>query len=138
MYKNFFKRILDFSLSLVGLILLSPLIIILIILLLAIKYLTFTEPPIRYLAILPFTSIGPEEKNQKYCEGLIELMTSKLTQTEKLQGAMWIIPSSEVRKYRITSAGQAYKELNANLVITGSIDHRDEHIQLTLNLIELS
>jgi len=111
-------------------------IIILIILFLAIKYLIFTEPPIRYLAILPFTSIGPEENNQKYCEGLIELMTSKLTQTEKLQGALWIIPSSEVKKYRITSAGQAYKELNANLVITGSIDERDEYIQLTLNLID--
>ena len=111
-------------------------IIVLITLFLVIKYFIFTEPPIRYLAILPFTSISLEEKNQKYCEGLIEIMTSKLTQTEKLQGTLWIIPSSEVRKYRITSAGQAYKELNANLVITGSLDERDEYIQLTLNLID--
>jgi serine/threonine protein kinase/Flp pilus assembly protein TadD len=111
-------------------------IIILITLFLVIKYFIFAEPPIKYLAILPFTSIGPEERNQKFCEGLIEIMTSKLTQTEKLQGTLWIIPSSEVRKYRITSAGQAYKELNANLVITGSINERDDYIQLTLNLID--
>jgi serine/threonine-protein kinase len=111
-------------------------VIILIALALGIRHLLISGPTIRYLAILPFTSIGQEEKNRKYCEGLIEIMTSKLTQTEKLQGSLWIIPSSEVRKYKITSAAQAFKELNAHLVITGGIDEREDYIQLTLNLID--
>jgi serine/threonine-protein kinase len=90
----------------------------------------------KYLAILPFTVQSTNKPIDMYCAGLIDIMTSKLTQTETLQGNLWIIPSSEIRRYNITSAGRALTELNASIVITGSLNDRDEYIQLTLNLID--
>ncbi|MFC2088784.1 protein kinase [Calditrichota bacterium] len=96
----------------------------------------FSLPEEKHIAVLPLANIGADEKNKIYCEGLLEIITSRLTQLQQYAGSMWVIPSSEIRKFKITSVEEAYKKFNANLVVTGSIEMRADYMQLILNLVD--
>jgi serine/threonine-protein kinase len=93
-------------------------------------------PEERHLVVLPFTSIGGDSANQPLCDGLVETITSKLTQLEQFHGSLWVVPSSEVRRYGTASPGEAYQSFRANLVVTGNLQLLDNAFRLTLNLID--
>ncbi len=93
-------------------------------------------PKAKHLVVLPFTNLGSIPKNKTFCDGLMEIFTSKLTQLEQFQGTLWVIPASEVRKREITSAKEARKTFGANLAVTGSVQRFDENIRVTLNLVD--
>src|SRR5437879_4272872 len=52
-------------------------------------------PTSSQLAILPFVNIGNDAANQSFCDGLVETLTSKLTQLEPYEKSFRIVPSSE-------------------------------------------
>lgn len=88
------------------------------------------------LAVLPFTLVSGEPADQAYCDGIVELLTSRLTQLEGFQEALWVVPSSEVREQGITSPSKARMALGATLVITESWQRTNGEVLLTLSLIE--
>jgi len=90
----------------------------------------------KHLAVLPFTSPGETEPNRAFCDGLVETLTSRLTQLEQFQGALWVVPVSEVRERRVNSPGEARKQLGVTLVVTGSIQKLDNKIRMTMNLVD--
>ena len=94
-----------------------------------------SDSEIRSLLILPFTNIGNDPKNQAFCDGLMETLTSKITELE-YQGSLMVIPSSEVRRYKVESPGEAHKSFGVNLAVTGSLQLFDNKIRLNLNLID--
>jgi len=96
----------------------------------------FALPGEKHVAVLPFTNIGSDEKSSIYCDGLLEIIISRLTQLQQYQDAMFVVPSSEIREYKITTAEDANKQFNVNLVITGSIEKRADYFQLILNLVD--
>ena len=89
----------------------------------------------QHVLVMPFNHIGGDEHLAALCDGLVETLTSKLTQMEKYHNTLWVVPSGEVRQNEITSAGQAYKTFGANLAVTGSLQIIDNMIRLTLNLV---
>lgn len=93
-------------------------------------------PDEQHLAILPFTSIGGDSTKQPLCDGLVETITSKLTQLEQFHGSLWVVPSSEVRRNKTQSPSEAYQSFGANLVITGNLQLVEGVFRLTLNLID--
>lgn len=93
-------------------------------------------PDEQHLVVLPFTSIGGDSANQPLCDGLVETITSKLTQLEQFHGSLWVVPSSEVRRNGTQSPGEAYQSFRANLVVTGNLQLLDDAFRLTLNLID--
>ena len=93
-------------------------------------------PDEQHLAVLPFTSIGGDSTKQPLCDGLVETITSKLTQLEQFHGSLWVVPSSEVRRYKTKSPGEAYQSFGANLVVTGNLQSLNDVLRLTLNLID--
>lgn len=93
-------------------------------------------PEEQHLAVLPFTSIGGDSTKQPLCDGLVETITSKLTQLEQFHGSLWVVPSSEVRRNKTQSPGEAYQSFGANLVITGNLQLVEDVFRLTLNLID--
>lgn len=88
------------------------------------------------LLILPFTNIGSDPKNQAYCDGLLETLTSKLTEIESIHSSLMVVPSSEVRRYAVASPGEAQKSFGVNLAVTGSLQLFDNITRLTLNLVD--
>jgi len=86
------------------------------------------------LAVLPFKVVSVEPTDQAFCNGLVEILTSKLTQLERFQDSLWVVPSSEVHEQGITSPSKARLTLGATLVITQSWQRIGDEVLLTLNL----
>ena len=93
-------------------------------------------PREKHLAILPFTNVGNLPGNQAFCDGLLEVLTSKLTQLEEFQGALWVVPSTEVRRRAVSSVREAKQNFGVNLAVTGSVQRENGDVLLTLNLVD--
>ena len=93
-------------------------------------------PEEKQLAVLPFSNVGNDPANQAFCDGLVEILTSKLSQLEQFQSALRVIPASEIRQEGIQSARDARRVFGATLVITGSVQRVDERVRLTINLVD--
>jgi serine/threonine-protein kinase len=90
----------------------------------------------RRIAILPFMDLDRSEENQAFCDGLTEVIASKLTQLEAFQNSLLVLPTTEVRKEKITTAREAYRTLGADLVLTGTVQREAGSIRIIANLIE--
>jgi tetratricopeptide (TPR) repeat protein len=93
-------------------------------------------PPDRRVAVLAFENIGGDTSNTAFCQGLMETLTSKLTQLEQFHGSLSIVPASDIRKAQVTSAGEAEKDFGVNLVITGSIERSQRGLHLIVNVVD--
>jgi len=90
----------------------------------------------KHVAVLPFDNIGNDPANEAVAEGLMDSMTSKLSNLDAGQQTLWVVPSSVVRSRKITDPSSAGKDLGANLVVKGSIRRDAKNVQLTVNLID--
>jgi tetratricopeptide (TPR) repeat protein/tRNA A-37 threonylcarbamoyl transferase component Bud32/TolB-like protein len=93
-------------------------------------------PPEINLAVLPFDVIGGEDKDKAFSAGLIELLTNKLTQVERFQGTLRVVPAIEARQLERPSAGRVWQVFKANRAITGSIQFFEDEVIVTLNLVD--
>ncbi len=95
-----------------------------------------SPPEEQHLIILPLTNIGGDPNKDAFCEGLLETLTSNITQLEQFRSSLWVIPASEVIQNNIKSAGEAYKRYGVNLAVTGSIQFLNGLIKLNINLVD--
>lgn len=93
-------------------------------------------PETKHLVVLPLTNVGNVAANQPFCDGLLETLTSKLTQLEQFQGSLWVVPTSEVLRSEVTTPSKAQRSLGVNLTVTGSVQRLDDRVRLTLNLVD--
>ncbi len=94
------------------------------------------NPEQKQIAVLPLINIGHNLSNQAFCDGLIETLTSQLTQMPQFNTTLQVIPSSEIRERKILSAKEASQTFGADLAITGSIQKSNNRIRLILNLVD--
>ena len=90
----------------------------------------------KHVAVLPFDNIGNDPANEAVAEGLMDSLTSKLSNLDAAQQSLWVVPSSVVRGRKVTDPSSAEKDLGANLVVKGSIRRDAKNVQLTVNLID--
>ena len=88
------------------------------------------------VAVIPFTNIGHKPSGQAFCDGLIETLTSQLTQMPQFNSSIQVVPSSEILNRKISSVKEAYRVFGANLVVTGSIQKDNNQIRIILNLVD--
>jgi tetratricopeptide (TPR) repeat protein len=93
-------------------------------------------PDEKRIAVLPLEVVGNDAAVRTLADGLVETLTSKLSQIEEFQGKLMVVPASEVRNRKITSAEAARRIYDANLAITGSAQRWGDRIQFTLNLVD--
>jgi serine/threonine protein kinase len=91
---------------------------------------------IRKLAIIPFKNVNDNNVNRVLLDGVLETMTSKLSQIDNYKEVLWVIPSSEVISNNVSTAQEAYKFFGVNLAVTGSFQDMDDVKRLTINLID--
>jgi TolB-like protein len=97
----------------------------------------FTRVPAeKRIAVLPFRNVGNAPENQALCDGLMEVLTSELTELEQFQGTLWVVPSTEVRREQLSSAEGARRALGANLVIVGSVQRDAQQVYLTASVVD--
>ncbi len=89
-----------------------------------------------HLAVLPFTTISDRPDDQNFSNGLMGILTSKMTQLELEYSSFWIVPSSEIWSRGITSASEARRTFGVTAVIDGSVYRDAQDIHIMLNLID--
>jgi serine/threonine-protein kinase len=90
----------------------------------------------KQLVVLPFTNIGNDPQNQGFCDGLVEILSSKLSQLEQFQRTLRVVPSTDVLREGIVSVREARQTFGATLAITGSVQRTENQIRLTINLVD--
>jgi len=96
----------------------------------------FASANAKHIAVLPFDNIGGDPANAPVAEGLMESMTSQLSNLDVGKQSLWVVPASVVRSRKITDPSLAAKELGANLIVKGSIQRTGSDIHLTVDLID--
>jgi eukaryotic-like serine/threonine-protein kinase len=95
-----------------------------------------TVPLEKKIAVLPFRNVGDSRENEALRDGLMEALTSELTELSQFHNTLWVVPATEVRREGLTSAKDAQRGLGVNLVISGSVQRDASHIHLTANLVD--
>jgi len=90
----------------------------------------------KQLVVLPFTNIGNDPQNQGFCDGLVEILSSKLSQLEQFQRTLRVVPSTDVLREGIVSVREARQTFGATLAITGSVQRTENRVRLTINLVD--
>jgi tetratricopeptide (TPR) repeat protein/TolB-like protein len=93
-------------------------------------------PEEKRIAVLPFSVPGNDTVVRTLADGLVETLTSKLSQIDEFQQKLMVVPASEIRGRNIASADAARRIYGANLVITGSAQRWSDRIQFTMNLVD--
>ncbi|MGH9523372.1 MAG: protein kinase domain-containing protein, partial [Terriglobales bacterium] len=91
--------------------------------------------PVEHIAVLPFENVGNDPANEAVSAGLMDSMASRLTNLEVGKESLWVVPTSEVRRQKITDPGSALRELGATIAVQGSLQRDGQTIHMTVNLI---
>jgi serine/threonine-protein kinase len=89
----------------------------------------------RHIAVLPFDNIGKNPATEEVAEGLMDSLTSKLSNLESGEKSLWVVPSSVVRRRQVEDPTAALRDLGATMVVKGSIQKEGQGVLLTVNLI---
>jgi TolB-like protein len=89
---------------------------------------------VRQSSALTISATIPE--TEPIIEGLVDSMTSKLSNLDVGQQSLWIVPASVVRRRKVDDPAAALRDLGARLVVKGSIQRSAQDVRLTVNLIE--
>ena len=95
-----------------------------------------STPQEQHLVVLPLMNIGGDAGKQAFCQGLMETLSSNITQIEQFRNSLWVVPASEVIQDNIKSAGEAYNKYGVNLAVTGSVQFIGKVLKLNLNLVD--
>jgi eukaryotic-like serine/threonine-protein kinase len=94
--------------------------------------------PVKHIAVLPLENVGNKPENAPLAEGLMDSLTSELSNLDAGQASLWVVPASLVRSRKVDDAASAARSLGATLVVAGSVDREGQETRLTLNLINTS
>jgi len=85
--------------------------------------------------VLPFENVGNNPANEEVSAGLMDSLSSRLTNLEVGKQSLWVIPPSEVRRHKISDPASALRELGATIAVEGSLRRDGQIIHLTVNLV---
>jgi serine/threonine-protein kinase len=103
-----------------------------------------------HIAVLPFENIGNDAaknesatrdsanndaENQAVSDGLMDSLSTRLTNLEAGKQSLWVVPAREVRAHKVSDASSALRELGATIVVEGSLRREGQVIHLTVNLV---
>jgi eukaryotic-like serine/threonine-protein kinase len=88
-----------------------------------------------HIAVLPFENVGNDPANEAVSEGLMDSISSRLTNLDVESQSLWVVPASEIRRHKIADPASALRELGATVVVEGTLQRNGQAIRLTVNLI---
>jgi serine/threonine-protein kinase len=88
------------------------------------------------IAVLPFHTASADPEDQYRSAGLGETLVSRLSQLQRADSSLWVVPSSEVRQAGVVSAEAARKAFGVTLVITGSIQRLGDRFRVNASLVD--
>jgi len=95
---------------------------------------TLRPSPSPHLAVLPFRVLSTDPGADVVAAGLMETLTSTVTQLGQFEKSLWVVPASEITAAMTPSA--ARNRFGVSLVVNGSLQFDGDNVRLTLNLID--
>lgn len=92
--------------------------------------------PVEHVAVLPFENVGNNPDNDAVSAGLMDNLSSRLTNLEAGKDSLWVVPASEVRRQKIADPATALRQLGATIAVQGSLQRDGQTIHMTVNLID--
>ena len=88
------------------------------------------------VAVLPFTNISPDPKDEYFADGLTEELISVLSQLRELR----VIARTSVTQYKASSKGVAQigAELGVSSILEGSVRKAGNQLRITAQLIDVA
>jgi eukaryotic-like serine/threonine-protein kinase len=90
----------------------------------------------KHLAVLPFENAGNHPEDAALVDGLLDSLAGKLSNLDVDNKALWVVPTSEVRRLKVTDPATALKDFGATYVVSGSLRRDGKAVNLSLNLID--
>jgi eukaryotic-like serine/threonine-protein kinase len=90
----------------------------------------------RHVAVLPFNNVGDNPEDVALVEGLLDSFAGKLSNLDVGNRTLWVIPTSEIRRLKVTDPATALKDFGATYVVSGSVRRDRRGVSLSLNLID--
>jgi tetratricopeptide (TPR) repeat protein len=88
------------------------------------------------LALLPVKTLTDDPALRVFSEGLMETITSRMSQFERGQDQVMVVPASEVRSQGARTAGEARQKFHVNVAVEGSLEVRGDRLRLLLTVID--
>ncbi len=92
-------------------------------------------PQQKHIAVLPITVVGSDPEMAAFADGLADTLTAKLTELTATH-ALQVVPSREVRTYRVTNAEEARKNLGASLALETTLQKSGRTIRANSALVD--
>ncbi len=92
--------------------------------------------PEEHIAVLPFENVGSDPANEEVSAGLMDNLTSRLSNLDVGKQSLWVVPASEVRRQKIGDPASALRQLGATVAVEGSLQREGQTIRLTVNLVD--
>jgi serine/threonine protein kinase/tetratricopeptide (TPR) repeat protein len=90
----------------------------------------------QHLALLPLKTLTDDPALRIFAEGLMETITSRMSQFEQGKAPLTVVPASEVRSQGTTTAGDARKKFQVDAAVEGSLEARGDRLRLLLTLVD--
>ena len=91
---------------------------------------------VKQVAVLPFEVIGGSPDARTTSDGLVEILTTTLSELEQFRERFVAVPASEIRRRSIMSVAEAKRVYGVGLAITGSVQPAGDKLLFTVNLID--
>lgn len=90
----------------------------------------------KHIAVLPFETAGNNPEDAALVEGLLNSLAGRLSNLGADNKALWVIPTSEIRRLKVTDPATALKDFGATYVVSGSVRRDGRGVNLSMNLID--
>ena len=89
----------------------------------------------QHIAVLPFRVVSEDlPKATLLAAGLMETLTSSITQFGQSEKGLWVVPAAEISDSMTPSAVR--QQFGVSLIVSGSMQFTEQGVRLTLNLID--
>jgi tetratricopeptide (TPR) repeat protein/TolB-like protein len=93
-------------------------------------------PHNRQVVVLPFENVSRQPEQAAFCDGLTEVVTALLSRPGGAPAGMWVLPSTDVRRFGVQTVSAAGRTLHADLAIGGAAQRTEDSAGwvITVNL----
>ncbi|MCK5376327.1 MAG: protein kinase [Acidobacteria bacterium] len=102
----------------------------------AVFYPILDRPQQRHLLVLPFNCPAVDTESQLMCIGLLDTVTAKLAELRRFRSSLSVVPASEVRAGRVSSAEMAHHIFGVDLVVSGSVLQESDLVRIPVQLVD--
>lgn len=88
------------------------------------------------VAVLPFTAIGGDPELQVFADGLMETVARRLSQFERLNEKLLVVPVSELRQRTVKTPTDALNRFGVDYAVEGGLQRQGDRLRLVLTLID--